>query len=414
MPFSWSCNYFQWAALVLVAPAFGVQAQSGAPSTASAPTSSSRGEAVRAKLEAIRAKTKVPALAGAIVTSEGLEAVWAAGVRAAGKEVPVATSDSWHLGSCTKSMTATLIALLVERGDLQWDKQLVAYFPELASEIDKGYADLTLVELLAHRAGMPAMTAPDSHMREVSAFRGTVTEQRAELVRRILTAPPVTLPRKELVYSNAGPIVAGHIAERVTKKTWEELMRELLFVPLCMTTASFGAPGTRGRLEQPKGHDESSIPVEPGPYADNPAWIGPAGTCCMSLADWGKYAALHLRGAIGDVKVGAITLPSAAMTRLHTAYAGAGAPYGFGWSLPKRSWARGDHTVLSHTVSNGRWFSACWLDPASGIGVLTATNVGGEAGSKATDQAAAVLLQELLDREKDREKEREKSTKSKR
>jgi len=122
MPFSSCCNYFQWAALVLVAPAFGIQAQTGTPSTASAPTSRSRSEAVAAKLDAIRVKTKVPALAGAIVTSEGLEAVWEEGVRAAGKDAPVATSDSWHLGSCTESMTATLIALLVERGDLQWEK----------------------------------------------------------------------------------------------------------------------------------------------------------------------------------------------------------------------------------------------------------------------------------------------------
>jgi len=355
---------------------------------------------VQARLEAIRAKTGVPALAGAIVTSEGLEEAWAEGARAAGKAVPVTISDSWHLGSCTKSMTATLIALLVERGDLQWEKELAAYFPELATQIDKGYANLTLVELLAHRAGMPAMTAPDAHMREVSAFQGTATEQRAELARRILTAPPATPPRKGLVYSNAGPIVAGHIAERVTKQSWEQLMRELLFVPLGMSTASFGPPGTRGRLDQPLGHDPSTQPVELGPDADNPAWIGPSGTCCMSLADWAKYLALHLRGAKGDVKVGAITLPAAAMARLHTAYPGDGAPYGFGWSLPQRSWARGDHTVLSHTGSNGMWFSACWLDPASGIGVLAVTNTGGEPGNKATDQAAAVLLQELFDREK--------------
>ena len=57
-------------------------------------------------LEPIRQKYGLPSLAGAIVTSKGLIAIDAVGVRKSGTTVPVTADDMWHLGSDTKSMTA--------------------------------------------------------------------------------------------------------------------------------------------------------------------------------------------------------------------------------------------------------------------------------------------------------------------
>ena len=106
-------------------------------------------------------------------------------------------------------------------------------------------------------------------------------------------------------------MIAGYIVERTTGKSWDESIRELLFVPLGMTTAGFGSPGTPDRVDQPRGHDGKNKPVPPGPDGDNPPIIGVAGAVHMSLPDWAKYLQLHLRGAKGDVQVGAITLQAA-------------------------------------------------------------------------------------------------------
>jgi hypothetical protein len=57
-------------------------------------------------LESIRQKHKLPALAGVIVTSKGVAAIGAVGVRKAGTKVPVTIDDRFHLGSDTKAMTA--------------------------------------------------------------------------------------------------------------------------------------------------------------------------------------------------------------------------------------------------------------------------------------------------------------------
>jgi CubicO group peptidase (beta-lactamase class C family) len=82
-------------------------------------------------LEPLRRQHDLPALAAAVVTSEGLWAVGAVGVRKQGSGIPVAIDDQFHLGSCTKAMTATLIGMLVEQGKLSWDMSIGRACPEL-------------------------------------------------------------------------------------------------------------------------------------------------------------------------------------------------------------------------------------------------------------------------------------------
>ncbi|MEK6260903.1 MAG: serine hydrolase domain-containing protein, partial [Planctomycetota bacterium] len=76
---------------------------------------------VSADLEALVKKFKVPALAVAVLEGDRLTKLGATGIRARGHEEKVTPGDLWHLGSCTKAMTATLCARLVEKGSLRWD-----------------------------------------------------------------------------------------------------------------------------------------------------------------------------------------------------------------------------------------------------------------------------------------------------
>src|SRR5262245_25594305 len=69
---------------------------------------------INALLAPVRDKHKLPALAAAVVSSKGLVAVGAVGLRKRGDDTAVTVDDQFHLGSDTKAMTATLIAGLVE------------------------------------------------------------------------------------------------------------------------------------------------------------------------------------------------------------------------------------------------------------------------------------------------------------
>lgn len=349
---------------------------------------------VQAELDALRVEAKLPALGAALVTrDEGLLDVWVSGTRRAGGTEAVTSDDLWHLGSCTKAMTATLIALLVERGELSFERTLADYFPELGDDLDPDFADLTLVELLSHRAGL-AGASPWFGKAEFHDPELTPTEVRERIAVLLLTEGPRLAPRTTFQYANDGFILAGHIAERATHKTWEELLRTLLFEPLGMQSAGFGAPGTAERCDQPRGHGEDGQPVEPGPGADNPPSLGPAGTVHASLADWAKFARLHLAGAVGDVQVGAITLHKATFERLHRS------PYtkpdcGLGWVRETRDWAGGDGTLLWHNGSNTMWYCLVRLAPARGFATLVTTNAYGPGPRAAVDKASDLVLAEF-------------------
>ena len=71
-------------------------------------------ENLAALLVPIRSRHGMPALAAAYLSGSDLKAIGAAGSRRGGVNDPVDTTDRFHIGSCTKSMTATLMARLVD------------------------------------------------------------------------------------------------------------------------------------------------------------------------------------------------------------------------------------------------------------------------------------------------------------
>jgi len=64
-------------------------------------------------LEDIRKKHDLPALAVVVMKDGQICDRGAVGVRKSGETVPVTTNDVFHIGSCTKSMTATVTARLI-------------------------------------------------------------------------------------------------------------------------------------------------------------------------------------------------------------------------------------------------------------------------------------------------------------
>src|SRR5688572_7443904 len=78
-------------------------------------------EPLSAVLEKLRVQHEVPGLAAAAFINGKVVDATAVGVRKAGDSTPVTVEDRWHIGSCTKAMTATLAAMYVEEGRLRWD-----------------------------------------------------------------------------------------------------------------------------------------------------------------------------------------------------------------------------------------------------------------------------------------------------
>jgi CubicO group peptidase (beta-lactamase class C family) len=99
------------------------------------------------------------------------------GVRRSGAPDLVTPADRFHIGSDAKAMTATMLATLVEKGKLGWDTTPSAVFPEAKDRILPDYRDVTLTDLLAHRAGLPAYDDSDGpEFRQLTSFSGNPLE----------------------------------------------------------------------------------------------------------------------------------------------------------------------------------------------------------------------------------------------
>ena len=333
-------------------------------------------------LDPIRRSYNLPALAGAIVTSQGLTGVGVTGVRKAGTDVLVTADDRWHLGSETKAMTATMIGLLVQQGKLRWDSTIGEVFTDLASTSRSPLTKATLLQLLSHRAGVPANLTGgwDKIPRNLPIRR-----QREMAVETALSKVNNAKPGTSYEYSNWGYVIAGAMAEKAADATWEDLMTSLVFQPLGMTAVGFGGMGTPGVIDQPWGHTDIGKPVaRNGPDVDNPPVLGPAGRVHSTLGDWSKFLADQLRGARGEQAL----LNADTYTALHTPPFGG--DYALGWATSTREWGGG--TVLTHTGSNTMHFAVTWVAPVRDFAVLVVTNEGGNGVDRAVDEAAQALI----------------------
>ena len=376
-----------------------------APPAESQPSANSEPRDVSGLIRPIREKHKVPGMVAAIVEDDQVIALAVDGVRMREHPEKVTATDQFHIGSCTKAMTATMIATLVDEGRLKWTTTIGEVFTNLADRMDPAWKSVTLEQLLCHRAGVPSDLTADGLWNRLWNHTGTPTEQRMTLVEGVLSHPPVHAPGTKYLYANAGFAIAGAMAERITGQAWEDLMRKRLFEPLGMSSAGFGAPGSVGEFTQPRGHHTDGTAVQPGPGSDNPAAIGPGGTVHCSIGDWAKFISLHLQAERGHPRI----VSAESFAKLHTPYDAPGEPqYGMGWVFTTRPWAHianPNARVMTHNGSNTMWFCVTWLAPASaapgkdhGFAVLVMCNQGGGEADRACDEAAFALIQQFSKR----------------
>ena len=281
-------------------------------------------------------------------------------MRKAGDPQPLLTTDSIHIGSNTKAMTSTLLAVLVRDGVFAdgWNTTIVEVFPDVRDQIHPEYRGVTLWQLVTMTGGVRC-DAADWHAHR----NADLIARRHGILRNNLADPPAA-PAGDYVYSNLAYVVAGAMAERITGKTWETLMQERLFEPLGMASAGFGPPGTPGEVDQPWGHQRHPDSADWVPnQLDNAAAIGPAGTVHVAIEDWAKFMSLWL--AEGPPAI----LDREGLDRLIVPVSGR---YAAGWTVEPRSWAKGE--AITHGGSNTSWFALLWIAPRIGHAYVAAAN----------------------------------------
>jgi CubicO group peptidase (beta-lactamase class C family) len=352
--------------------------------------SSQEGADLGATLERIRNAHGLPGLAAAIVRFGQIEASAVVGFRRLGHPDRLQLDDRFHIASCTKSMTATLAAILVEEGRLAWTSRLVDVVPELSVAVRPEYREATLEQLLAHAARVPAYTQfGPNRLEELQSIPGSPTEKRLAFVSSVLASEEPSSGTGNAAYSNAGYAAAALMIERAAAMSWEDFISKRLFQPLSLTHVGFGWPATPQTPEGPRGHLRRNGALVEQPLDDSyvlPTVLWPAGAVHSSIGDLARYAADHLNGLRGRRAL----LPQSSYERLHRTLDGSPDGFTLGWGI--RSDPR--HGVVHFgSGSGGTFFVRIAIVPARDIAIVVASNAG-EAAEGTKDVVDALLAEE--------------------
>jgi len=332
-------------------------------------------------LEAARDKHGLIGMGAVVATPEdGIIALAVSGDRVR-NGAAIQTADAWHIGSNTKMLTALGWARLVDAGSARWGMTLGEIFEGEA--LHRGWQEVTIEELLAHRSGAAANPGVIWMMR--AARNGDpVVQQRARLVASTLQKSP-SGKRGEFTYSNLGYIIAGRAMERVaaTGETYEELMRRLVIGQAPEGAGAGFGFGPPGAIEGHRGRLFGGLkPVGTGPSADNAPAFASAGTVHISLAG---HALLLLPFLDGPE-----ALPEAMRRKLMAPYPDGAADYAMGWGVQT---GEDGKPVYLHAGSNTMWLSQVVVLPEPGVVIIVNTNAAG----KEANEAIRELTNKLID-----------------
>ncbi|KAG2494791.1 hypothetical protein HYH03_007034 [Edaphochlamys debaryana] len=308
-------------------------------------------------------------------------------------------SDLGRVGSCTKSFTATIMAMLISQRKqykaagslvwktLQWNTTLNDLFPTYKYNTSSMRA-INIRNILNHQAGF-------DNYPQYTVSGATLRAQRQSYTQQLLAAQLKTgIATGSMFYSNAGYIVASHIIEFVANATWEDLVRNWIFTPLGLSSGGFGPIGKNGWNNVTYGHfqgyktNASYIAY----YGQTNGWDAPVGDIHLTAADHSKWAIWHLRMA-SPTSPAPITCPTGAswlppcITRFDFAQlhakppvpVGGSSSYAMGWLPGSPAWTPSAATVNTtggqwHNGAVWGWYSEQWYLPAMNMALTVITN----------------------------------------
>lgn len=248
--------------------------------------------------DSIRKVHKIPEISYAVVSSRSILEIAALGKHSIALPDTATLDDRFHIGSNTKAMTAYLVAKYVEAGKLRWSTRFFDLFPDWAAKSDPAYAGITLLDLLTHKAGIQPFQGENDP--QIPGFKGTNPEKRKQFGRFVLTLAPVKPDAQQpFIYSNAGYTLATLMLEKVTHKSWEQLVEQIFNKDLKLQV-KLSWPENQKRKDT-WGHSSENDKLTPVPstvdyHLD---YTEPAGDLNIKLKDYIKFIQLNLKGLEG-------------------------------------------------------------------------------------------------------------------
>ena len=275
---------------------------------------------------------KVPGLAIAIVKNDSIVMMKGYGTRTMNKAETVDEHTMFAIGSASKAFTATLAAMMVDAGTMRWDDPATKYLPDLQLFDPYVSRELTLRDLLTHRSGLARG--------DLVWYAGGY--DRDEVLRRVRFLKPTWSARSHFGYQNVMYLAAGQAVAKTAGKSWDDLVRERIFLPLDMRESNTSVRALeKTNVATPHSDINDTLRVLPWHNIDN---IGPAGSINSNVFDMIKWVRFQLDGgkangkslvaasALGETHTPQMIIPLGADAKSFNPYTHLQA-YGMGWFL---------------------------------------------------------------------------------
>lgn len=241
-----------------------------------------------------------------------------------------ATPDTlFHFGSVTKTLTSTLVALLIDRGMVDPDAPVARYVSEFAPA-DPAIAEaVTVRHCLNHTSGLVGTIFVDTGRNEDTLARQV----------GLLNAQPLYHPTGALLsYCNSGMALLGRLIETLLQKPWHAALQEDLGAPLGMQgVVAQPEQALRGRYAVGHLHDPASGGWVPDPHPFLfPGHMSAGSTPCGRARDLALFAGMHIDEGVasnGQRYLSASMVKTMRTRTVASPVSFLNAGFGLGWSL---------------------------------------------------------------------------------
>jgi CubicO group peptidase (beta-lactamase class C family) len=169
-------------------------------------------------------------------------------------------NNLFEIGSITKTFTATLLAYYVNEGKVKLNDPITKYLPDSVAA-NKGLQNITLVTLSNHTSGLPRL--PDNFENHSSEPLNPYKDYNQQhLFSYLKTCKLNSKPGQTYAYSNLAAGLLGTILERISGKSFEPMVAEIICDPLGMkSTAQHLSPALKQRFVTVYNEDGKATPA---------------------------------------------------------------------------------------------------------------------------------------------------------
>lgn len=314
------------------------------------------------QLAALTARSEMAGLAVAVVEDGKLRFVRTYGVVDRNTNVPVSLKTVFRWASVSKTVAGTMAGTLANEGLVDLERPISSWNTTLRLP-EGAEARVTLGQLLAQQTGL-TKNAYDEKLE---------SGEDPKIVRASLAGAPLQCtPGTCHTYQNVAFDTASEIFIQATKRPYADVVTERFFLPLGMTSASYGMAGLQGAKEWARPHNGRQVRPLREAYWRVPAAAGVESNI-IDFARW-MQAAMGDRPDVLPTNVLRIAqAPRVATARIYGGelkQANSNAHYGLGW----RSFDYDGHHLVGHSGAVDGYRATLIFEPATRTGVVAMWN----------------------------------------